>query len=371
MTDVISSMTALVSQLARANKGHPVSTAEAGAATHADMRRSPAVLTVFFALSLSPVALGGCSCTTDPELDGGEVDGGGLDAEGLDAPGSTMDTPLADGAVPDGGVVITDDGGTTWTCIVTSCGGHTLQCGDCIDNDGDGRVDSHDPECLGPCDNTEGAGLNAGIGGETGGPCAADCYFDFGNGPGNDDCHWDHRCDPLAVAPDFPPEGPGCAYDEARVGSRDCPDTQSDMCHEFCAPLTPNGCDCFGCCTFDALAGTGPGGSDGFVWIGALGSDGEGTCTFADLDDPAACPPCTPVGDCFNDCGRCELCVGRETLPADCFPPDAGMTDVPNYDGGMPDLRCRFGEQPCGLPGDAECGADFYCITGCCQSILM
>lgn len=311
-------------------------------------------------------ALAGCSCSTEvtPGTDAGASDapGSGMDAPGLDAPGAGGDTGGAD--TP--GVIITEDGGATWGCHVTACSGHTLECGDCVDNDGDGVVDSHDPECLGPCDNTEGPGLNAGIGGETGGPCAADCYFDFGNGPGNDDCHWDHRCDPLAVAPDFPPEGSGCAFDSSRVGSRDCPEEQSDDCHDFCSPLTPNGCDCFGCCTFDELAGAGPGGSDGYVWIGALDSAGNGSCTFADIDDPAACPPCTPVADCFNGCGRCELCVGRDTLPPDCFPPD-GAVDL---DAGVPG-RCEVGIDPCGLPGDPECAPDFYCISGCCQPILI
>jgi hypothetical protein len=336
----------------------------ASGVTHADMRTTLSALVL---LSLAPIA--GCSCTTDPGTDGGDFDGGGVE---LDTPGGSFDGPtiFPDVERLDGGVSITEDGAAPWTCIQTSCAGHLLECGDCTDNDRDGVVDSHDPECLGPCDNTEGPGLNAGIGGETGGPCAADCYFDFGNGPGNDDCHWDHRCDPLAVPPNFPPEGPGCAFEERRVGGRDCPDTQSEMCLDVCRPITPNGCDCFGCCTFDALAGTGPGGADGFVWIGALGSDGEGTCTFADIDDPMACPPCTPVADCFNDCGRCELCVGRETLPPDCFPSDGGGADVPGLDGGTPELRCPVGVTPCGLPGNAECTADEYCITGCCQPIL-
>jgi len=68
-------------------------------------------------------------------------------------------------------------------CVPVSCGGRPLQCGDGIDNDGDGRGDGRDPECLGPCDNTEGPVLLAGVEGEAGGPCQSDCYCDFGNGP--------------------------------------------------------------------------------------------------------------------------------------------------------------------------------------------
>src|SRR5262245_61938365 len=35
------------------------------------------------------------------------------------------------------------------------CGAHVYECGDTIDNDHDGLIDSQDPDCLGPCDNTE------------------------------------------------------------------------------------------------------------------------------------------------------------------------------------------------------------------------
>jgi hypothetical protein len=49
--------------------------------------------------------------------------------------------------------------------------------------------------------------------------------------------------------------------------------------------------------------------------------------------------------------------------------PDAG----PRPDGSMPidggpppPMRCDPGVQPCGLPGDAMCPIDYYCVTGCC-----
>jgi len=276
-------------------------------------------------------------------------DNGGVD----DGDGGTGGDGMVDGdgqVTGDGGV--TGDASPTGGCVVTECGGHVLACGDCLDNDGDGLIDSWDPECLGPCDNTEGPELNAGVGGETGGPCKSDCYFDFGNGSGNDDCYWDHRCDPLAVAPDYPPEGEGCEYEPSRVGSADCPDTQSTQCIDYCLPMTPNGCDCFGCCTFDELAGLGPNGENQYVWIGALGTDNEGTCTFATILDSAACPQCTPVADCLNDCGECEICIGmtEEDLPPWCNEED----------------RCPGGQQACGLATDPACPAGFYCVTGCC-----
>ena len=36
--------------------------------------------------------------------------------------------------------------------------------------------------------------------------------------------------------------------------------------------------------------------------------------------DPALCRPCTPAGNCLNTCERCEICLGKPTIPQDCFP---------------------------------------------------
>jgi hypothetical protein len=269
--------------------------------------------------------------------------GGAIDAgPGVDPTGDGGPIVVRDGGIPVGG-----DGGA-WDCYETTCDGKLLECGDCLDNDGDGEFDSRDQECLGPCDNTEGPGLNAGVGGEGGGPCKADCYFDFGNGSGNDDCHWDHRCDPLSVPPNYYPEGQDCELDESMLGGTDCPATQSTTCLDVCRPLTPNGCDCFGCCTFPELDG-------GYVYIGALDEDKEGSCTFDLINDASACPPCTPVADCSNGCGRCELCIGKDTLPADC----------------MAEERCDVGIQACGLDTDPNCPADDYCVSGCCQRTII
>ena len=263
--------------------------------------------------------------------------------------------------VADGGVVITEDGGKQVICYPTACAGRIVACGDCKDNDGDGKVDWRDPECLGPCDNTEGPALESGVGGVIGNTCGVDCYFDYGNGSGNDKCAWDHRCDPLE------PELPGCPYQQSMVGGKKCPTTQDPQCATRCLPMTPNGCDCFGCCTFPALAGKGPGGTPGYVWIGAMVGN-VGTCTLAALTDNAKCPPCTPVDNCLNTCGTCEICVGKPTLPPECTPKtEAG---VPSIDGSVPPSgQCPGGEQPCGLPGQALCQQGFYCITGCCIKV--
>ncbi len=292
--------------------------------------------------TLGALLIPGCGDSTGSN--GGETGPVGGDGAVNDAPVTIIDS----------GIIVGGDGGP-WTCYVIQCDNHTAECGDCMDNDGDGEIDSHDHECLGPCDNTEGESLNGGVGGETGGPCKADCYFDWGNGSGNDQCYWDHRCDPLAVPPDYPPEGIACAYDPARVGGPDCPDVQGMTCLDYCRPLTPNGCDCFGCCAFEELATAGPGGTQGYVWLGALDSNGDGTCTYAMITDTTACPPCTPVGSCYNDCQPCEVCIGFPPPPPDCFD-DAGMSG-----------QCPGGEQPCGLPGQPECPMDYYCISGCCQ----
>jgi len=117
------------------------------------------------------------------------------------------------------------------------------------------------------------------------------------------------------------------------------------------------------------------------VWLGSV-EDGtnDGTCTLEAITDTSACRPCTPVADCFNDCGACELCVGRDTLPPECLTPtpDAGPRPdgaVPDggtvWDGGVPPPRCDPGVQACGLAGDSPCADLYYCITGCCVPTLI
>jgi hypothetical protein len=220
--------------------------------------------------------------------------------------------------------------------VPTECRGKLYECGDCIDNDADGGIDALDTACLGPCDNDE-DGLSTGLSG-TSAACRQDCYFDGDAGPGNDQCEWSHQCDVLSVAPDYPPSGEArCAYDPAPMGL-DCAarsQAQPTACLSNCLPLVPNGCDCFGCCEL-------PGGSGNFRFLGTL--RGAGACQ---LDDPAACPPCTPVKSCFNDCAKCEVCVGKRPDPS-CRPVDS----------------CADGQRACGP--DAPCVLGDYCVTGCC-----
>jgi hypothetical protein len=270
---------------------------------------------------------------------GGDDGGGGGD-------GGPIDSDPGDGQPTDGppgdGIIVGGDGGN-WECHITRCDGRILDCGDCEDNDGDGEVDSHDRVCLGPCDNTEGPALEPDVGGIGANSCQMDCFFDFGTGQGNDNCQWDHRCDPEVPEPDI------CPYDPGRVGTNDCPPTQAQECEDVCGPLTPNGCDCFGCCT---MPNAGPGGiGSRNVYIGALDANNNGTCTFADIADPVLCPTCTPVGECYNECAMCEVCIGAPPPGPECTPGE----------------QCPGGEQPCGQPGQLDCPENAFCISGCCQ----
>jgi hypothetical protein len=274
--------------------------------------------------------LPGCSCG-----DSAPVADDGADADADTDADADADAD-ADGGGWDGGV----------ECVVTPCQDFQYQCGDCVDNDGDGRTDYEDPDCLNPCDNTE-DGYDLGIPGKNEGLCRMDCYYDHDSGEGNDDCLWNHDCDPWQDNdPPYPQSD--CIPLVGPARDRECPDVQSEACHDFCGPLTPNGCDCFGCCEIDP-------GSGRFVWLGSRDYATDQLSCYPDtLEDDEACHPCTPVGDCFNDCGECEICFGREDLPPGCDPDDG-------------EARCPAGGQPCGEAGDEPCPADFFCITGCCQ----
>ncbi len=366
-------------------------------------RVSRASLFVGISLVLLGTGCDGCTGKLVSHGDGGPTDGGALDGATPDGAatdlgprdGAIPDAALEDGALPDDGAVqdaalddasIADgavpdaalvDGGPV-VCAVVHCGSMLYACGDCLDNDGDGLIDSEDPDCLGPCHNNE-AGFYPMIPGGGGAPCKLDCYYDSNSGSGDDNCEWDARCDPLEPELD-------CRYTVPAPPDAHCLSEQPPACLDFCMPRTPNGCDCFGCCEL-------PAGSGSWVYLGTIDASGTATCTLDAVSDPVACRACTPHPTCVNTCGRCELCLGRDpsTIPADCFPPppvDGGVPDasvppsdagtptdgaVPPTDAGTPTdagppppPRCDSTHQPCGLPGDAVCPASFYCLTGCC-----
>ncbi|HZF52777.1 MAG TPA: hypothetical protein VE093_29175 [Polyangiaceae bacterium] len=255
-------------------------------------------------------------------------------------------TTTNDSVCPCGQTCNPAQGGCGSFCQVSTCQGKTYTCGDCIDNDGDCSIDSADTQCLGPCDNTENS-FYGGISGQNNSPCKSDCYFDQDTGSGNDDCFWSHKCDPLEVAPNYPPEGSQCAYSP----SSNIPgyngtcatafSTQSAQCLSYCGPLTPNGCDCFGCCVIPGAPTT--------VWLGSENPAGTGSCNINTVNDPTKCKPCTQVQACLNSCENCEVCIGKPTLPPECT-----------------QQQCPAGKTPCGLPGQAPCPFGNTCITGCC-----
>jgi hypothetical protein len=344
----------------------------------------------------------GCSCEDNSAVigDGGDLArfvapfDGDIDAylathDGMYPPGFDLSVPIIGTPQADGGILIKNDAGT-FLCFITPCQGHVYQCGDCMDNDGDGLVDSQDPDCLGFCQNNE-ASFFGSIPGQNNAPCKSDCYWDQDTGSGNDDCHWSHSCDPNEANPP-PMTMPeiGCTYDvnahipgaTVPAGQKDCTylaATQSSTCHNVCGPLTPNGCDCFGCCEDPNRPGK-------YVYAGSVNTSGVSECTAdpAALADPTKCKPCMPVPGCQKACGRCQLCFGKTTLPGDCYGPDGGAPII--VDGGAiigdmfvasPDLLqpppqiCDPGVQPCGLLGQGPCQPGAYCISGCCASIVI
>ncbi len=293
------------------------------------------------------------------------VAGGGGSGAGVTGGGNVGGG--AGGGVTGGGVTgggVTGGGGAGGIAPPTetaACQGHIYECGDLVDNDGDGLLDSNDPDCLGPCDDTEDSYFG-GIPGQSGPACKVDCYFDQDSGSGNDDCYWSHECDPNEVPPNYYPEpasGDACAYDGPDTvlppTGQTCAElnaTQSQACHDYCGPLTPNGCDCFGCCEL-------PAGSGAYVWLGSEGLTGT-VCSIADLADPAICHPCVPVAACLNECDPCEVCIGQPEPDPSCGEGGAGAG------GGGGGSQCAPGIQECGLAGQAPCPGGFFCVTGCC-----
>ena len=69
------------------------------------------------------------------------------------------------------------------------------QCSDGLDNDGDGKIDLADPECVSPLDNDE-SSFATGIPGDNKDACKQDCFFDGNSGMGDDGCEWQLKCDP-------------------------------------------------------------------------------------------------------------------------------------------------------------------------------
>ncbi len=235
-----------------------------------------------------------------------------------------------DGGVTDDGSTLGDDGGDvspfpTNDAGQVLCGDVPCQCSDGVDNDDDDLVDGLDGECTGPADNDE-ASFATGVPGDNVDPKWQDCFFDGNSGAGDDKCRYSTDC----LTGDLPLSDPDCSVVEA--------------CVDFCAPRTPNGCDCFGCCEV------------------TFTDDSTGTILISepcDADDPASCTECVQTTECDNECGQCELCGGKTQADIDADPDcSEGYT-------------CDGGEIQCPSGTNAECESGFSCQFGCCLPVVV
>jgi hypothetical protein len=291
-----------------------------------------------------------CGSTSGGDTPGGGASAGEVGASagslslGGDGPAFGGDSSATSGgAANDTGGTKNGIGGTTnGTGGVVATG--TTQCSDGKDNDGDGLADGFDPECTGPGDNDE-SSFATGIPGDNRDPKWQDCFFDGNSGAGDDRCRYATGC----LTGDLAPTDKNCKLAQA--------------CIDFCAPLVPNGCDCFGCCSVQLPDGS------------SVDIETTSTCSLDKIDDPKACTKCVKSVACGNTCGHCELCPGKTVadLPADCTPTmgsgGAGSGDTGGAPGsgtgGGPSYTCDNGEQVCGT-GLPDCGINTYCSLGCC-----
>lgn len=275
---------------------------------------------------------GGSSATAGGNGSGAHTSGGSTVLGSLGGEGNLAGTSSSGGT-------LSGAGGTLATEL---CGDAGCTCSNGVDDDEDGLTDGFDPECTGPFDNDE-SSFATGIPGDNRDPKWQDCFFDGNSGAGDDRCRY----------------ATGCLTGELEQDDKDCALTQA--CLDFCAPRTPNGCDCFGCCTIQLASGD-------TIDI-QTGTD----CSLDKAQDAAACPVCTKSDQCGNDCGRCELCPGKtvEDLPEDCSPSGTGGagsgTGGAGDPGDPPDpgYTCNNGLAVCG-PGLPSCAPGRYCSLGCC-----
>jgi hypothetical protein len=314
-----------------------------------------ALLAVGFAAS--------CGSGSAVNKDGGTTGSAGSGSTGTAGSGSTGTAGGTGSAGQTGGggstgasgMGITGASGMTGASGTTGAAGSgkiplgMSQCSDGKDNDMDGLIDVSDPECVGGSDNDEGT-YATGIPGDNMDACKQDCFFDGNSGAGDDGCDWQLKCDPLS-------KNAKCPYDMSFATSheKECSFSmsQSQRCIDTCRKYVPNGCDCFGCCVVP--------GAPTPIHL-------DPTCTAKDFGDPTKCSPCTQVTQCQNTCERCELCIGKTTVPADCgrdggAPPDGGGSD-----GGVP--VCEGYVSCVVVSGEDNCPVGTTCITGCCLPVI-
>jgi hypothetical protein len=221
--------------------------------------------------------------------------------------------------------------GTSEAGTVALCHGRPCECSNDKDDDGDGEIDGFDSECTGPFDDYEGSFRVNDV--KEGNPKCADCFYDNNPGSGNDRCQISTSC----TLTGMPANGGNSCK------TKTCEPAQP--CIDHCEPITPNGCDCFGCCevTYSGVTAQ--------VRL-------VSTCKLQLIADTKACPRCVLSPTCQNPCERCELCPGktRADLPKDCV-----------GEGGV-NYSCD-GRDVCGASRD--CAFSEYCSQGCCVQILL
>jgi hypothetical protein len=226
-----------------------------------------------------------------------------------------------------------------------SCQEGASQCNNCLDDDGDGAVDGFDPECTGPLDRDEGS-FATGIPGDNVDEKKQDCFFD-----GNSGADFGQQISTCCLLPDGEcPASSGGGGDGVGAFDRatDCAYSQDAI--DYCAPLTPPGCDCFGCCTVCVEAGC----------FDILANPAVSPDCSQETAGTAACPVCQKVAAC--DGGACNA------DPDDCvLCPGESPTDLPGTCNGA--NACPGGAQTA-CPSGTECDSASYCQAGCCVAAI-
>ncbi|MCE9575032.1 MAG: hypothetical protein K8W52_17915 [Deltaproteobacteria bacterium] len=252
----------------------------------------------------------------------------------------SRDIALDDPSDPAIGDARTGDADTGPDAIRTDAGGCLAgqpQCANGCDDDLDGTTDGADPECTSGRDDDEGS-FATGIPGDNMDPVKQDCFFDGNSGQGDDGCQR-HICCLL--------DDPDCAtiYHSPPFDPATCT-AAPQACIDACAPATPPGCDCFGCCTECDAAGCVD------IYVNPAVAPG---CDDTAIHDGTRCPTCTKTTSCATPCGgdTCILCAGQApgALPSSC----AGAT-------------CPGGGATC--TDSTACPSGDYCANGCCISVI-
>jgi hypothetical protein len=271
---------------------------------------------------LSTVAAFACGGKSDVPLDG---DGGGDDDDVIDGGGTGF---VADANLHD----------------VVPCTEPDVsqpQCNNCIDDDEDGLIDGFDPECVSAIDNDEGS-FATGIPGDNIDAKKQDCFFD-----GNSGSDYGQQISTCCLLPDGEcPNDAGGGADGVGSFDRETDCEYSQQAIDYCAPLTPPGCDCFGCCTVCVEAGC----------FEVLGNDTVSPDCTQETVGTDACPTCVKQSECGGEqCNAdpedCILCPGEtaEDLPEACN-----------------EVNVCPGDQTECTPGGGECSDTQYCSSGCC-----